>query len=65
MKLIVNMNLDNSAYRQYAEYPDEGALESMTVASDLHDVANKIALGYREGKIIDINGNTAGSWTIE
>lgn len=65
MKLVLEMHLDNAAYREYAEYPNEGELETTVVANDLRNVAEKIELGYKSGNIIDYNGNKVGTWRIE
>ena len=65
MKLVLEMSLENAAYHEYAEYPNEGALETTVVANDLRNVAEKIELGYRSGNIIDYNGNKVGTWRIE
>ena len=65
MKLVLEMDLNNAAYREYAEYPNEGELETTVVANDLRNVAEKIELGYKSGNIIDYNGNKVGTWKIE
>ena len=65
MKLVLEMDLNNAAYREYAEYPNEGKLETTVVANDLRKVAEKIELGYKGGTIIDYNGNRVGTWQIE
>lgn len=65
MKLVLEMDLNNAAYREYAEYPNEGELETTVVANDLRNVAEKIELGYKSGTIIDYNGNKVGTWQIE
>lgn len=65
MKLVLEMSLENAAYHEYAEYPNEGELETTVVANDLRNVAEKIELGYRSGSIIDYNGNKVGIWRIE
>ena len=64
MKLTIEMNLNNAAYREYAEYPNEGALVNEAVAADVQKIATKIELGYRSGSIIDLNGNKVGTWQI-
>lgn len=73
MKLTIEMNLNNAAYRAYPDYPngyvenepDEGELETTVVANDLRNIAERIKLGYKSGNIIDYNGNKVGTWRIE
>lgn len=65
MKLILEMSLNNAAYREYAEYPNEGELNREAVALDLEYVAEQIRAGNTSRAIIDANGNKVGSWRIE
>ncbi len=73
MKLTIEMNLNNAAYRTYPDYPngyvenepEEGELETTVVANDLRNIAERIELGYKSGNIIDYNGNKVGTWQIE
>lgn len=73
MKLTVEMSLENAAYREYAGYPEEGALveyleESALVPEVVADSVEKIAEDIRNGRtygsIIDIYGNKVGSWKV-
>ena len=65
MKLVLEMGLDNAAFREFAEYPNEGELDFPIVADSLHNVADKIERGLTSGNIIDYNGNKVGTWKIE
>ena len=65
MKLVLEMSLENAAYRDYAEYPEEGELNREAVARDLEYVAEQIRAGNTDRAIIDINGNKVGAWKID
>lgn len=65
MELKLQMNLSNAAYRDYAPFPQEGALVPEAVAADLDKVSEAIRAGRTHGKIIDVNGNCVGSWEIK
>jgi hypothetical protein len=60
VKLIINMNLDNSAF---ADNPDEVAKCLDRVAGAVQSLLDN----YRdsgEGRIRDSNGNTVGEWVV-
>lgn len=72
MKLVLEMSLENAAYRTYpdypngfVEYPEEGELDREAVARDLEYVAEQIRAGNTDRAIIDINGNKVGAWKIK
>lgn len=50
--LTIKIHTGNAAYE---DNPYE-------VVRNLRDIANKIEVGYTEGKVIDINGNVTGEW---
>lgn len=64
MKLELQIKLNNAAYHEYAEYPNEGPLIPEEVANNLESVANEIRNGKLSGNIHDYNGNNVGSWRI-
>lgn len=64
MKLVLEMSLNNAAYREYAPYPDEGELDREMIAKDIEYVAEQIRAGNDARMIIDINGNRVGQWRI-
>lgn len=55
MKLKININLDNAAFE------DEGEISRI-----LRQLADKISYDGRidGGKIMDVNGNSVGTWEI-
>lgn len=64
MKLEIQMELNNAAYREYAPYPEEGALIHDEVANSLDSISSCIRCGQTEGRIHDYNGNNVGFWRI-
>ena len=60
MKLELEMNLDNAAFRD-----DNGNLDMESVARHLNQVANTIRCGATSScAIMDLNGNQCGSYSI-
>lgn len=55
MKFKLEFDMDNAAF------DDRPELESQRI---LYIVAREINAGFVERKILDINGNTVGSWEI-
>lgn len=43
----------------------DGDNKEYEVADILKDVAEKIMAGYDKGKIIDVNGNNVGTWSLD
>jgi len=58
-KLDLTVALDNSAWRT-----ETGELSVELVGDALRDVAKALWSGCTEGRIIDINGNPSGEWSI-
>lgn len=59
--LIVKIDTDGAAFRD--EY-DETVLDTWGIEVNrlLDEVKHKIADGYKEGHLTDINGNPCGEW---
>ena len=64
MKFILEISLNNAAYRDYAPYPEQGELNTEALASDLKYIADQIRDGSTSKAVIDINGNKVGQWRI-
>jgi len=59
MKLVIEMNLDNAAFRD-----DGGGLDMESVARHLDRVADKIRSGSASAAVMDVNGNKCGTYEI-
>ena len=60
MKLELEMNLDNAAFRD-----DNGNLDMASVARHLYRAADAIRCGATSSSaIMDLNGNRCGSYSI-
>ena len=59
MKVKIEFNIDNAAYRE-----DEGSPSWPAVALAIKKVAGCFELGVTEGNIIDANGNKVGSYRV-
>lgn len=59
MKLSLELNLDNAAYKH-----DDGSLDMGQVAVSVWNVQDLISEGDSSGIIRDENGNKVGSWEI-
>lgn len=74
MDLTLSMNLDNEAYvgdciPEPGDDPDdcdghEHDVDGTAIGVAFGRVARQVNLGAREGTILDVNGNTVGSWQI-
>lgn len=51
----IQFNTDNAAFEMYGD---------QEVRRILEEIASKVECGYRNGLIIDINGNNIGSWSL-
>lgn len=51
MKVSINIDSDNDAMQTFQE-----------AAAAVRGVASRIREGRTQGKILDVNGNTVGSW---
>jgi hypothetical protein len=54
----ISFETDNAAF-------DGISRKRREVARILEDVAYKVACGKTEGKVMDINGNSIGEWSVE
>jgi len=52
----VQFKTQNAAFQQ--------GRETSEIKRILEDIADKMARGFGGGKIIDVNGNTVGSWIL-
>lgn len=43
----------------------EDGNKEQEIARILEEIANKILNGYDSGKVMDINGNSIGSWSVD
>lgn len=55
MHLTLRMNMDNAAFEMYP---------ASEAARLLRLVAEKMENGADGGKLLDINGNTVGTWSV-
>jgi hypothetical protein len=51
----IQFGTDNAAFEMYGD---------QEVRRILEEIANKVESGYRNGLIIDINGNNIGNWVL-
>ena len=60
-KFTCQFTTDNAAF-----YDDDGNLAdySTLVANQIDKVTAKVRAGHTGGKVMDINGNSIGSWKI-
>lgn len=56
MKMSMRIDSDNAAFEE-----DSGAVE---VARLVRQIADRIDQGEREGKLLDLNGNTVGEFLV-
>jgi hypothetical protein len=46
-----------------AAFTEDGDPSAET-ARLLHDIAERVETGHRSGPVVDVNGNTVGTWTL-
>ena len=56
MEINIKLNTDNAAY--------EGLPASEIAIQVITHVKERIELGYAEGIVSDVNGNTTGKWNL-
>ena len=53
--MIIKFNTSGAAFEDYGDKEVERILE---------EIIRKVKNGHSEGKILDINGNTIGKWSL-
>lgn len=59
-RVVVEIATDNDAFRR-----EDGSLDPTEVGRLLRSAANRVLVGRTEGPLVDLNGATVGTYTIE
>lgn len=67
--LKIEIKTGGAAYRDDYEVDKNGDavldLSAAELERNLLEIIKKIKYGWREGNVIDINGNKSGKWTLD
>lgn len=60
MRIEIDVRADNDAFRNA-----DGKIDMPTIALDLHELVRRIGMGELEGRMRDVNGNTAFTFHVD
>ena len=63
--LKIEIRTGGAAYCDPCTGEESNVMEESQVAHDLRRIAHKIMNGQRSGKLMDVNGNNVGFWSLD